>query len=112
MAKGDIAKKNVVVDVSEEDMQQLKDAAARVGFAVPTTSEQAEIFLQAVMGLNLYRSEGLYAGETKGEIVGWLRKKWEKHGPTQRGQETSSQIRNWKCKECKRQNTQHANELR
>ena len=52
-------------------MQQLEDAAARVGFAVPTTSEQAEIFLQAVMGLSLCRSEGLGAGETKGEIIGY-----------------------------------------
>ena len=52
-------------------MKHLKDAAARVNFPVPTTPEQAEVFLQAILGIKLYRSDGLSEGETKGEIVGY-----------------------------------------
>ena len=40
-------------------------------FAVPTTSEEAEIFMQAIMGLKLWESDGIGRGETKGEIVGY-----------------------------------------
>ena len=58
-------------DASVEEMKHLKDAAARVNFPVPTTPEQAEVFLQAVLGIKLYRSDGLSEGETKGEIVGY-----------------------------------------
>ena len=57
--------------VSVEDMEDLEDAAARVGFKVPTTPAQADIFLQAVLGIKLYRADGLSQGETKGEIVGY-----------------------------------------
>ena len=58
-------------DVSEEETQQLKSIAERNNFAVPTTSEEAEIFMQAIMGLKLWESDGVGRGETKGEIVGY-----------------------------------------
>ena len=45
-------------DVSEEDAQQLETVAARNGVPVPTTSEQAEIFMQAIMGIRLWESDG------------------------------------------------------
>ena len=45
--------------------------ARRNNFAVPTTSEEAAIFLRAIMGVTLFRSEGLGRGETKGEIIGY-----------------------------------------
>ena len=34
-------------------------------------SEEAEIFMQAIMGLKLWESDGVGRGETKGEIVGY-----------------------------------------
>ena len=40
-------------------------------FPVPTTSEQAEVFLRGVLGIRLYRPDGVGRGETKGEIVGY-----------------------------------------
>ena len=33
--------------------------------------EQAAVFLRAIMGVTLYRSDGLGRGEMKGEIVGY-----------------------------------------
>ena len=58
-------------DVSEEDAQQLETVAARNGVPVPTTSEQAEIFMQAIMGIRLWESDGSGRGETEGEVVGY-----------------------------------------
>ena len=58
-------------DVSEEDAQQLEAVAARNGVPVPTTSEQAEIFMQAIMGIRLWESDGSGRGETEGEVVGY-----------------------------------------
>jgi len=60
-----------LADVSEEETQQLEAVAKRNSFPVPKTSEEAETFLRAIMGLNLYESEGLCPGETPGEIVGY-----------------------------------------
>ena len=58
-------------DVSEEDAQQLETVAARNGVPVPTTSEQAEIFMQSIMGIRLWESDGSGRGETEGEVVGY-----------------------------------------
>ena len=52
-------------------MLQLEAVAKRNSFAVPETSDQAAIFLRAIMGVTLYRSDGLGRGEMKGEIVGY-----------------------------------------
>ena len=38
---------------------------------MPTTSEQAEIFMQAIMGIRLWESDGSGRGETEGEVVGY-----------------------------------------
>ena len=59
-------------DVSEdEEYRALADVAARNGVPVPATPEQAEMFLQAIMGIRLWESDGVGRGETKGEVVGY-----------------------------------------
>ena len=54
-------------------MQELELVATRNSFQVPTTSEEADIFMQAIMGIRLWRSDGHGRGEAKGEIVGYNR---------------------------------------
>ena len=58
-------------DALEEDQRALEAVAARNGFPVPTTADQAHIFMQAVMGIRIFESAGLGRGETKGELVGY-----------------------------------------
>ena len=48
-----------VPGVSDEEMQQLDDVAARHGFEMPTTPEKAEMFLDAIMGVRLWESDGV-----------------------------------------------------
>jgi hypothetical protein len=67
------AASRALADVCEADMQQLEVVAAGYGFPVPTTSEEADDFLEAVMGLSLSRSEGLYDDAPVGEIIGYNR---------------------------------------
>ena len=55
----------------DDEYRALANVAARNGISAPTTSEEADMFLTAIMGIRLWRSDGVGRGETKGEIVGY-----------------------------------------